>query len=122
MLVTQDEAQPALGAFLKLMRQRIPPDAVRLGANKRLPIRRGRRVTQEEMAEAVGVSRNWYRRLESGAGERPSTKLLARLAEALGLGTEERATFFALALPEIWLPTIRAVSTGAFSFPWLPWS
>ena len=106
------EPQSVLGSFLKKMRRRIPLDADRLGASKRLPIRCGRRVTQEEIAEAVGVSRNWYRMLECGTRIRASTKLLARLAQALGLTSDERMTLLALALPEIWMLEIPADSAG----------
>lgn len=87
--------------FLRTLRRRIPPDAVTLGPWNRLPVRRGRRVTQEEVAEVVGVSRNWYRRLESGAGVRASTKLLDRLATAFAFTHEERIQLFVLGIPEI---------------------
>jgi DNA-binding XRE family transcriptional regulator len=106
------EPRSVLGAFLKKMRRRIPLDADRLGASKRLPVRCGRRVTQEEIAEAVGVSRNWYRMLECGTRMRASTKLLARLAQTLGLTSHERMTLLALALPEIWMPETPADSTS----------
>jgi len=89
------------GTFLKMLRRRIPPETANLGTWKRLPIRRGRRVTQEEIAEAVGVSRNWYRRLESGEQARASVKLLGRLANAVGFTPEERITLFVLAIPEM---------------------
>lgn len=94
------EAQDEFGLFLKALRERIPPETVTLGPWKRLPVRRGRRVTQEEVAEAVGVSRNWYRRLEAGA-VRASMKLLSRLANTFTFTPEERAKLFVLALPEI---------------------
>jgi transcriptional regulator with XRE-family HTH domain len=67
-------------------------------------------VTQEEIAEAVGVSRNWYRRLESGASVRASTKLLDRLAHALALTPDERMTLFTLAIPELGQARIAADS------------
>ncbi len=89
------------GAYLRKLRQRIPPQTATLGSWKRLPIRRGRAVTQEEIAEAVGVSRNWYRRLESGAGVRASMKLLDRLANTMVFTPTERTTLFVLAIPEM---------------------
>jgi DNA-binding XRE family transcriptional regulator len=89
------------GAFLRMLRQRIPPHTATLGSWRRLPVRRGRPVTQEEIAEAVGVSRNWYRRLESGAGVRASMKLLNRLANTVVFTPEERTTLFVLAIPEM---------------------
>ena len=82
--------------FLRTLRLRVPPDAATLGPWNRLPVRRGRRVSQEEVAEVVGVSRNWYRRLESGASVRASTKLLDRLATAFAFTPEERVRLFIL--------------------------
>jgi transcriptional regulator with XRE-family HTH domain len=98
-----DEPQSQFGAFLKMLRRRIPPETVALGSWRRLPVRCGRRVSQEEIAEAVGVSRNWYRRLESGSSARASTKLLDRLAAVFAFTTEERIKLFVLAIPEIGL-------------------
>jgi AraC-like DNA-binding protein/DNA-binding XRE family transcriptional regulator len=87
--------------FLKTLRRRIPPDAFTLGDWRRLPARCGRRVTQEEAAEAVGVSRNWYRRLESCASVRASPKLLDRLATAFAVTPAERTKLFVLGIPEM---------------------
>ena len=90
-----------LASFLRIHRWNIPPDARRLGPWERLPMRRGRPVTQEEIAEAAGVSRNWYRRLESGDAIRASTKLLDRLAQVFAFPPEERTKLFLLGIPEI---------------------
>jgi DNA-binding XRE family transcriptional regulator len=112
--------RPALGPFLRMLRRRIPPASDTLGPSKRLPIRRGRRVTQEEIAEALGVSRNWYRRLESGASARASTKLLARIAHILLLTHDERITLCALAVPEMWLGDMPVGESAGFeTFPFL---
>ena len=94
-------SQSELASFLKTRRRSIPPDSMTLGSWERLPVRRGRRVTQEEIAEAVGISRNWYRRLESGDAPRASTKLLDRIAKALQFTTEERTNLFVLGIPEL---------------------
>jgi transcriptional regulator with XRE-family HTH domain len=72
-----------------------------LGPHPRLPVRHGKGVTQEEIAEAVGVSRVWYAMLESGAALRTSPRLLARLADALALPDESREALFRLGLPEL---------------------
>jgi DNA-binding XRE family transcriptional regulator len=93
--------QSELGDFLKMLRRRIPPDSSALGPWKRLPVRCGRPVTQEEAAEIVGVSRNWYCMLESGARVRASMKLLNRLANAFAFTPQERTRLFLLAIPEI---------------------
>lgn len=88
-------------SFLKTRRRSIPPESMALGSWERLPVRRGRRVTQEEIAEAVGISRNWYRRLESGDAPRASAKLLDRIARALQFTPEERTNLFVLGIPEL---------------------
>ncbi len=95
------ESQSEFGSFLKMLRERIPPESATLGSWKRQPLRCGRPVSQEEMAEAVGVSRNWYRRLENDASARASMKLLDRLASAFAFTPEERTTLFFLAIPEL---------------------
>lgn len=95
------EPRSALGPFLKAHRQSIHPETPTLGLATRLPSRRGKRVTQEEIAEVVGVSRGWYRMLESGASVRASMHLLERLSDGLMLTNEERIQLFALAVPEI---------------------
>ena len=91
----------AFAAFLRSLRKRIDRGAEYLGGYRRLPIRRGMQVSQEELAEAVNVSRNWYAILESGAKVRASTRLLGRIADVLMLSAAERAELFQLALPEV---------------------
>jgi transcriptional regulator with XRE-family HTH domain len=91
---------PSAGAFLKEHRRRIPRDSASLGRYVRLPARRGKAVTQEELAEIIGVSRVWYAMLESGAALNTTPRLLARLADALDLSAEDRKVLFELALPE----------------------
>jgi DNA-binding XRE family transcriptional regulator len=95
-----DEERSDFAAFLKSLRERIPPNTSRLGSWNRLPFRYGRHVTQEEVAEAIGVSRNWYSQLECGT-VRASTKLVARLARAIALTSDERTKLFTLAIPEM---------------------
>ena len=101
MIEESAELQSEFALFLKTHRCSIPHDTPALGPWKRLPMRRGRPVTQEEIAEAAGVSRNWYRRLESGEAIRASIKLLDRLARVLGFTPEERMALFRLGVPEI---------------------
>ena len=81
------------------LRRRLATDTRFLGKHKRLPCRVGRPVSQEELAEAVGVSRGWYALLERGAAVQPSLSMLDRLAEALHTTAEERMTLFCLAIP-----------------------
>jgi len=94
-------SQAEFASFLKKRRRSIPPDSRTLGSWERLPFRRGRRVTQEEIAEAVGISRNWYRRLENGDAARASAKLLDRIARAFEFTPEERMDLFVLGIPEL---------------------
>jgi transcriptional regulator with XRE-family HTH domain len=89
----------SVGAFLKDRRRSLPRDTQFLGRYVRLPARRGRAVTQEELAEAIGVTRVWYAMLESGAAVNTSPRLVARLADALQLSVEQRKVLFDLALP-----------------------
>ena len=72
----------SFAAFLKSARLSTDPNVEALGPYERVPARRGRRVTQEELAEAIGSSRVWLSMLESGATLRPSPQLLDRLARA----------------------------------------
>jgi transcriptional regulator with XRE-family HTH domain len=101
MVVEPAGSQSEFASFLKARRRGISPDSMTLGSWERLPIRRGRRVTQEEIAEAVGISRSWYRRLESGDAPRASAKVLDRIAKAFQFTPDERTNLFVLGIPEI---------------------
>ena len=89
-----------IGSFLNGMRSRIDSGTPTLGEYQRLKSRRGKRISQEAIADAVGVSRGWYQRLESGA-IRPSISLLNRVALALNATPEERTKLFHLAIPAL---------------------
>jgi transcriptional regulator with XRE-family HTH domain len=88
-----------LALFLNFLRRRIDPDVLFLGSYVRLPGRIGKRVTQQELADASRVTRAWYAALESAAATRTSMALLDRLADALMVTPGERARLFHLALP-----------------------
>jgi len=90
-----------LGPFLKRCRLRISESRESLGSFERLPARVGTPVTQEEVAEAVGISRQWYAMLELGRPTRVSASLLGRVASALIMDDAERALLFQLAVPEL---------------------
>ena len=64
-------------------------------------MRIGKAVTQEEVAEAVGITRQWYSLLEGNAPVRVSPSVLARVADALMMDFAERMALFRLVLPEI---------------------
>jgi transcriptional regulator with XRE-family HTH domain len=86
-----------LKEFLRSRRARLQPDDVGLQS---FPFRR--RVTglrREELAQLVGVSVDYYVRLEQGRTRNVSETVLGRVAEALRLDETERAHLFHLAKP-----------------------
>lgn len=93
------------GAYLRERRQLIPPDVVALGSYSRTQSRVGKPITQEELAEAVDVSRTWYSLLEAGTAV-ASSALLGRLADALSLSPTDRLRFFQVGIPELGGPTV----------------
>lgn len=88
----------ALGLFFKQRRTQLPVQAQAIGPHPRLKVRVGRPVTQEEIAEAIGVSRVWYATIEAGRGD-VSRQLLARIADAFMLAPDERLALLRLAFP-----------------------
>jgi DNA-binding XRE family transcriptional regulator len=98
---THAYAANEMRAFLKGLRGRVDPASSTLGEHERLRTRRGKAVSQEELAEAVGVSRCWYAMLERGVPVQPSIAMLSRLARALDATCDERKTLFQLAIPEL---------------------
>jgi transcriptional regulator with XRE-family HTH domain len=97
--MTQPGRRDDIRFFLKALRRRLPAGTKMLGEHERLGCRRGRAVSQEELAEAVGVSRGWYAMLENGVPIQASMSMLDRLATALQANPDERATLFRLAIP-----------------------
>lgn len=92
--------QETLGGLLRRCRLRIKPDTAWLGQTERLKAHVGKPVTQEEVAEVAGISREWYATIEKGRATRVSAITLARIATALMLDPAERTRAFQLALPE----------------------
>jgi transcriptional regulator with XRE-family HTH domain len=103
LLTLHEGAKPRseLALLLKFLRCRIDPDVHVLGPHVRRSERLGKRVTQEELAAAIGVSRRWYTSLESAGTTRTSVSLVERLADALMVLPEERARLLQLAVPEL---------------------
>jgi transcriptional regulator with XRE-family HTH domain len=91
----------SLGTFLRDRRQRIHPESTTLGPLPRAPGRVGKAVSQEEVAEVAGVSRQWYGTLESRGASRVSTAVLGRLAGVLMLDASDRTLLFRLGVPEL---------------------
>jgi transcriptional regulator with XRE-family HTH domain len=89
----------SLGALLREHRLRLDPHTTSLGDFVRRPDRIGKPVTQEELAEAVGVTRVWYAKLERRVDVKASAGLVSRLADVLMLGEAERNALFRAAIP-----------------------
>lgn len=93
--------ETALHRFVRERRLRLARESPFLGQSPRFPTRIGKLVTQEELADHLGISRQWYARLEGGAPAGFSTQLLRRLSDVLLLSASERAEFVRLAMPEL---------------------
>lgn len=98
---TDEERLRRLSDLLKGARRNIPANSCALGNSLRFPGRVGKAVSQEEIAEAIGVSRVWYAMLETGRPIRASVALLERLCNALMLDEQQRSSLFELGIPEI---------------------
>ncbi|WP_307176582.1 helix-turn-helix transcriptional regulator [Streptomyces africanus] len=83
-----------LGAFLRSRRERIRPEDVGLVAG---PRRRVPGLRRDEVAQLAGASVDYYNELERGAGSQPSEQMLAALARALRLTSDERDYLYRLA-------------------------
>ena len=100
------------GALLKQFRLRLNVESRSLGPFLRLPTRLGKVPSQEEIAEAVGISRVWYAMLESDRRVRVSAQVLTRLSDTLMLSSGEREELFGLALPELRSAVLNGRSTA----------
>lgn len=78
-----------MAGFLRSCRERMKP---RGNGRRRTPGLR-----REEVAQAAGVSVDYYTRLEQGRGPHPSVSVLLGVARALELSADERAYLFRLA-------------------------
>lgn len=87
--------------LLRRYRLDIPVETKAMGNFVRLPNRVGKIVSQEEFAEAIGVSRCWYGLLEAGRSVRPSIALLERICDALMLDEPGRLQLVELAIPAL---------------------
>ena len=105
--------EECLSKMLKRRRLSIDSCSESLGPYSRWPARLGKPVTQEEIAEAVGISRQWYSQLEGDRPTRVSVAVLARIADVLMMDSDERATLFRIALPELRSILNRLAGPGA---------
>ena len=83
-----------LGVFLRNRRETLQPEDVGL---PRGPRRRTSGLRREEVAALVGMSPDYYARIERGAGPQPSEQMVAALASGLRLSLSERDHLFTLA-------------------------
>jgi transcriptional regulator with XRE-family HTH domain len=81
------------GVFLRSRRERLNPVDVGLPSGFR---RRTPGLRREEVAMLAGVGTTWYTWLEQGRDVRPSSEVLAALADALHLAPAERRHLFVL--------------------------
>lgn len=82
--------EETLHRFVRERRLRLAPESHFLGASPRLATRIGKPVTQEELAEQLGISRGWYSRFEAGRPAGFSIPLLGRLSDLLLLSAPDR--------------------------------
>ncbi|MGL4175819.1 MAG: helix-turn-helix transcriptional regulator [Dermatophilaceae bacterium] len=83
-----------LAAFLRRRRERLRPEDVGLSRGARRKVVGMRR---EEVAAQVGMSVNYYTRLEQARGPQPSVGMLGAVARALRLTTDERDYLYRVA-------------------------
>jgi hypothetical protein len=94
----------SFGAILWEHRRRLDPWMTALGDFVRRPERVGKPVTQEELAEAVGVTRVWYAKLERCVEVKASPGLVRRLADVFMLDEAKRIALFQAAIPVLRTP------------------
>ncbi|GAB4085497.1 helix-turn-helix transcriptional regulator [Myceligenerans cantabricum] len=86
-----------LGEFLRSRRAVLRPEDVGIQG---YGVRRVPGLRREELAMLAGVSPTYYARLEQGLSTNASEAVIASLAQALQLGTDEQAHLFNLARPK----------------------
>ena len=84
----------ALAGLLKTRREQLQPVDVGLSVGAR---RRTKGLRREEVAGLAAMSTDYYTRLEQQRGPQPSEQMLAALARALRLSTDEREYLFRVA-------------------------
>lgn len=86
--------RPALAEFLRGRRERLQPSDVGMPPGAR---RRTAGLRREEIAAAVGMSADYWSRLEQQRGPQPSEQMLSAIARGLRLDLDERDHLFRLA-------------------------
>jgi transcriptional regulator with XRE-family HTH domain len=93
-----------LGEFLRVRRAALQPEDVGLQG---YGVRRVPGLRREELSMLAGVSPTYYSRLEQGLSTNASEAVIAALARALNLNSDERVHLFNLARPEPTTPKRR---------------
>jgi len=93
-----DERPHRFCEALRCHRLGVPLETTALGGFVRVSNRIGKIVSQEELAEAIGISRTWYCVIEAGRF-RPSMDLVRRICDALMLDEAKRLDLVDLAFP-----------------------
>src|SRR5687768_4846527 len=83
---TMDETRTSFGALLRRLRSAAG-------------------LSQEELAERSGVSRNGISDLERGLSQAPRFETVRLLADGLGIDQDERSALIAAARPGLWQNT-----------------
>jgi len=86
--------RPGLAEFLRARREALQPSDVGLPAGAR---RRTVGLRREEIASVVGMSSDYWARLEQRRGPQPSDQMLTAIARGLRLDLDERDHLFRLA-------------------------
>ncbi|MBB6733243.1 helix-turn-helix domain-containing protein [Cohnella sp. CBP 2801] len=106
-----DEARRReLADFLRGRRDRLTPERAGLPSGRR---RRTPGLRREEVAQLVGVSTDWYTRLEQGRPIQVSLQVLESLSNALRLDPIERRHLLVLASPQPLLPHAEPSPVGS---------
>lgn len=89
-VITDESQRRLLGQFVRSHRERMRPEAP--SGRRRTPGLR-----REELAVRAGISTIWCAWIEQGRDIQASANALCRLADALGLSSQDRAALFHLA-------------------------
>ncbi|WP_420367188.1 helix-turn-helix transcriptional regulator [Curtobacterium sp. L1-20] len=103
-----------LGNFLRVRRAALRPEDVGL---QEYGVRRVPGLRREELAMLAGVSATYYSRLEQGLSTNASEAVIASIARALSLTSDERAHLFNLARPEHSAPKRKSVLRPDYARP-----
>jgi len=91
----EENERATIGAFLRAAREALKPEDLGLPSRPRA---RTPGLRREDVAELAGISESYYRWLEQGRIERPSERILRRVARALRLSEDEERELISQAM------------------------